>query len=167
MRCCAHWENGLFFGDYSRHCHDCPHGQSISIEPVNRRADQPIESFGILNHQEMPDPRHEDHLNTMVLEGSYVGRSVVRIDCDHWLGAVAPRSAAPRGYSCTPTPATANGHSEGRRTWRARLFPPGQGRIGYEHASNEVASRLCEVWAKFRCKCLDFFRGSACPQQPA
>ena len=54
------------------------------LQPVNRRFKEVIESFGVLHHQEMPNSRHDDYLNAIVLEQSYVGRSVVRIDRDHW-----------------------------------------------------------------------------------
>jgi len=53
------------------------------IKSVDRRAEQAIESLGVLHHQEMPDSRHEDYMNPIVLEGGYVGRSVFRVDRDH------------------------------------------------------------------------------------
>ena len=70
-------ENCAWMLGYNR----CP--RSFAIKSANRRAEEAIESLGILHHQEVPDPRHENHLNTVVIEGGYVGRSVIRIDRDH------------------------------------------------------------------------------------
>ena len=53
------------------------------IKHSNRCAEEAIGSLRILHHQEVPNPRHENHLNTVVLERGNVGRGVVRIDRDH------------------------------------------------------------------------------------